>query len=269
MCHLESGIIRKHRIDLAPKGSYSHSKLLDSLGIDDTYENAARVFVRAELTPPNNDITADIKDWKFVVDQDIAPDWFDEDRGRYEKEFREAVKEWVEKNFTIFAGVSWTAIKEDEKGTYYLLDDSLFTSQFGNNNNYNISDVRRKLNNHELAKKLKEELGDRLVPITMDLKALDGEDEYGFVEGDILSLMNLDLYRECKKRITRLNNWWWLTTPCSTPNGCSSDNVCFVNGGDAVLYGWYDGCRSVRPFFILKSSIFVSCSNLQRSQYKR
>lgn len=254
MCKFKSGIIRKHRIDLAPKGNESHSSLLNSLKIEDTYDNATKVFVRAELIPHKDDITSDIKEWKFVVDQDITPDWFNEDPGRYEKEFREAVAKWFKENMIIFAGVSWTAIKEDEKGTYYLLDNALPSFKFGKDNNYSTSTVRKDLNNSKLAKKLKEELGDRLIPITMDLTSLHGEDEYGIVEGDILSLMNLDLYRECKKRIPKVDNWYWLSTPWSTPNGYGSGDVCYVCPNGGVSCDWYFHGRDIRPFFILKSS---------------
>ena len=82
MCKFKSGIIRKQRIDLASKGNESHSDLLQKLGIVDNYDNAAKVFVRAELTPPNGNIGADIKEWEFIVEQDITPEGFDDDRGR-------------------------------------------------------------------------------------------------------------------------------------------------------------------------------------------
>ena len=37
--------------------------------------------------------------WKFIVDQDVTPDWFDKDE--YEKLFREAVCEWWKKHVLV------------------------------------------------------------------------------------------------------------------------------------------------------------------------
>ena len=111
----------------------------------------------------------------------------------------------------------------------------------------------------ELAKDLRKEFGDRLVPIALDLLSLDGLDDYGIVEGDILAIPTLDLYRECRKSIPKSDNWWWLATPDSTPSGTGASFIRCVNSGGDVDYcvcGW--DVRGVRPFCIIKSSIFVS-----------
>lgn len=92
-------------------------------------------------------------------------------------------------------GRTWTPIKSAEKGTYYLLDGFLEYSMFGNTNNYAESDIRKKLTDSDLAKELKKEFGNRLVPITLNLLSLDGLDDYGVIEGDILAIPTLDLYR--------------------------------------------------------------------------
>lgn len=264
MCQFKSGIILKNKVVLAPEGNESHSDLLESLGIKDNHMNAIKTFVRAELIPKDDNKYTDISEWKYRVDQDIVPDWYEEDPERYEEEFRDAVaeymKEYIEKrNIVSICGYGWTAIKEDENGTYYLMDGSLKKSEFGETNNYADSYIRKNLNESNLAKELKEKFGDDLVPIETDLLSLDGLDDYGKVSGDILAIPTIDLYRECRKNISKLDSWWWLATPDSTPSGCSSGSVqCVYSGGD-VDCGWCGGSRAVRPFFILKSSIFVSC----------
>ena len=86
MCRFKSGIITKNGVTLAPMYNDSHSRLLESMGIKDNHINAMKVFVRAELSPPNNDKTIDVSEWKYVVDQDIVPDWYEEDSKRYEDE---------------------------------------------------------------------------------------------------------------------------------------------------------------------------------------
>ena len=94
MCRFKSGIIFKTRCVVAPEENDSHSDLLHELNIEDTYTNASRVFVRAELVPANNEWWTDPDGWEFVVDQDVTPDWYDTDPGKYEEEFRQAVKAW-------------------------------------------------------------------------------------------------------------------------------------------------------------------------------
>ena len=98
MCKLKSAIILKDRIFMPDYDS--HSKMLDELGITDDYFNASKVFVRAELVPENEDVFSDIDGWKFEVDQDITPDWFD--KKDCTERMRKAVKEWA--NTHIFIG---------------------------------------------------------------------------------------------------------------------------------------------------------------------
>ena len=250
MCKFKSGVVLRNKVVLAPLGNESHSNLLESLNIEDNSMNAMKTFVRVELIPPNGNKAADVDKWRYVVDQDITPDWYDADPGRYEAEFRSTVKEWIKENFVVMAGQLWTPIKTDEKGTYYLMFGNLGDSRFGtSNNNYANSIVRQKLAESELLQQLKKEYGNRLVPITTDLLSLDGLDDYGKVEGDLLAIPTIDLYRECRKKIPNLDKWWWLATPDSTPSGCGSDNVHYVNSNGNVNYNWYNNCKAVRPFW--------------------
>lgn len=254
MCKFKSGIILKNRVVLAPEGNDSHSDLLESLGIEDTHFNASKTFVRAELVPPDGNKAVDIGEWEYIVDQDITPDWYDNDPGRYEADFRAAVKEYLKDKFVVMCGRTWIPIKSDEKGTYYLLDVPNEKCAFGKNNNYALSDVRERLANSDLAKKLIREFGDRLVPITLDLLSLDGLDDYGVVEGDVLAIPTLDLYRECRKSIPKSNSRWWLATPDSTPSGTGASfirYVCSDGGVGCGDCGWNDW--GVRPFCIIKS----------------
>lgn len=254
MCQFKSGIILKNRIVLAPEGNESHSDLLESMGIKDNRMNATKKFVRAELIPPNGNKAIDISLWKYNVDQDIVPDWYEEDPKKYEQDFRNEVAEYLKGRIKVICGYVWTPIKTDEKGTYYLMDGCLEEeSEFGENNNYAESYIRNNLNNSELAARLKNDFGDRLMPITTNLLSLDGLDDYGTVEGDILAIPTIDLYRECRKNIPKSDSWWWLATPDSTPSGCGSGCVRLVYSCGRLRYGGHDFGRAVRPFFILKS----------------
>lgn len=253
MCKFKSGIITKKGVTLAPIYNDSHTSLLKTMNIEDTRENAMRVFVRAELIPPNNDKTVEVSKWEFKVDQDIVPDWFENDPTRYEEEMRKSVEEWMKEYFSTICGKSCVKIKEDEKGTYYMLADILFNTKFGKDNNYATSEVREKILNSNFAKELQKEYGERLVPITTNLLSYDGFDDYRVVEGDILALRTFDLNRECRKNIPNANDREWLATPHSTPTGCSSGSVRYVDSDGFVFCNWCSYVRGVRPFFILKS----------------
>lgn len=253
MCNFKSGLIFKNRVVLAPENNESHSNLLESLGIKDTRENAMRMFIRAELIPKDGNKALPVDKWTFKVDQDITPDWYDEDPKRYETDFRNAVREYMKNRILVICGYPWTPIKRDGNRIYYLMDGTITHLEFGKNNNYAESNVREYLNKGDLAEKLRKEFGDKLVPITTDMLSLDGLDDYGKVEGDILAIPTLDLYRECRKNIPKVDNWWWLATPNSTPSGYGSGDVLCVNSGGFVGYDWYDCCKAVRPFFILES----------------
>lgn len=255
MCKFKSGIITKNGVTLAPMYSDSHSSLLESMGIEDNPLNAMRVFVRAELIPLNGDKAADIKSWIYKVDQDITPDWYQKDPERYEEEMREAVADWMKKYFILICGKTCVKIKEDEKGSYYMLADALFDSKFGNDNNYFTSDIRKKLQECDFVNVLRKRYGDKLVPINTNLLSLDGLDDYGSVDGDILAIPTLDLYRECRKNIPNDDNWWWLATPNSTPSNCSFTFSQYVNTDGRVGSDQCCFAGGVRPFFILKSFI--------------
>ena len=101
MCRFKSGLILKNRCVVAEGENDSHSDLLESLGIEDNTENAMRVFVRVELLPPNEEWWTDPDTWKENVDQDILPEWFENDKEKYFDEFRKAVKEWWKEHVRI------------------------------------------------------------------------------------------------------------------------------------------------------------------------
>lgn len=99
MCQFKSGIILKDRAVVAPGGNDSHTNLLEFLGIEDNDDTGLTVnFVRVELVEKNRQWWINPEEhpekWKFIVDQDIVPDWFKEDQEKYENMFRDAVCKW-------------------------------------------------------------------------------------------------------------------------------------------------------------------------------
>src|SRR5574344_1530530 len=115
MCRFKSGIILKNKNVIAQGENNSHSDLLEELKIEDTVENAMRVFVRAELIPTNNEWWTNVDTWEFNVDQDIVPDWFETDKKNYEQLFREDVKTWCNEHVLVDKKI------EELSNGYYML----------------------------------------------------------------------------------------------------------------------------------------------------
>lgn len=255
MCQFKSGIILKNKVVLAQEGNESHSDLLESLGIEDTHMNATKTFVRAELIPKNNDKMTDVKEWRYKVDQDIVPDWYEKDPERYEQEFRDAIEKYMEewkKKFKLICGYYWTSVS-DGNLTYYFMNGILKKSEFGKTNNYADSYVRNDFINSELAEELKKEFGNKLVPISLDLTSVDGFKDYGVVEGDILAIPNIQLLMKFGESIPLIDNWYWLANPNQTPSRKDAHYVRCVHSDGRVYYRDHGCDGGVRPFFILQS----------------
>ena len=85
---------------------------------------------------------------------------------------------------------------------------------------------------------------------------MDGFDDYGCTM-DKVAIRTFDEYRKYSMGIGLVESEW-LATPVQTPSRNGSGNVGYVDSRGGVDWGWYDFCEGVRPFFFLKSSIFVS-----------
>lgn len=255
MCKFKSGIILKNKIELAPQDNESHSDLLDLLGIADTRFNASKVFVRAELTPPDGDIVVPIEKWNYNVDQDITPDWYDEDSTRYENEFRAAVDDWIKENLNFKKEFrkAWTVF-EDNGLEYHVLYGTLFNSEFGDTNDYRESFIRKKLDESELKSQIEDTYKERIVPVSVNLTSMNGFKEYGKVS-DTLGIFDIPFLMKYGENIPLIEKEVWTATPNQTKKRRDTHYVQVVYSRGYV--DCYD-CRwdvyGVRPFFILKSS---------------
>lgn len=151
-------------------------------------------------------------------------------------------------------------VLEQSGDTTALIRKNLhYTSEkFGTNNNYDGSNVDAICN--KFAEEITAVVGEEnLVLHTVDLTSDDGLKDYGKIQRRA-SLLTADLYRRYVDILDKykLDDWWWLSTPFSTKQHdndlwvkCVSPSGCI----DGLLYGLDYG---VRPFCILKSTIFVS-----------
>src|SRR6056297_504318 len=71
------------------KVSDSHSDIIEELGIADNHEN----IVRLEISPDDSNYLRPFSEWTFKVDQDMIPDWFDQEKA--ERKARAKLKFWA------------------------------------------------------------------------------------------------------------------------------------------------------------------------------
>lgn len=157
-------------------------------------------------------------------------------------------------------GYEFLVLEQLEDSTVVICKDLIGnTTEFGENNNYDGSYVDDICNSFSEA--IADAAGeDNLVSHTVDLTSDDGLKDYGTVERRV-SLLTAEQYRKYVSILDKCNprKWWWLATPFSTP--AHDHDTCakcvspsgLVNGVGCISVNF-----GVRPFCILKSSIFVS-----------
>lgn len=154
-------------------------------------------------------------------------------------------------------GDEWILLYYLSNGDAAILSKNKVTEmKFGNNNNYNGCDVDKYLCNTYLKELERKFSKDNIVEHEVNLLSLDGENDYGVIKRKV-SIPTIDIYRYNKKAIKKyIDTWFWLATPNSTSSGYGSDNVQCVSSGGRVFCSWCGWSGAIRPFVILKDSVF-------------
>lgn len=129
---------------------------------------------------------------------------------------------------------------------------------FGPNNNYNESDAAQCCSS--FAAEIADNIGAENILIhTVDLTSDDGLKDYGMVECKA-SLLTADRYRRYVEILDKfpIKACWWLATAYSTPRHDDAAWIKCVSPSGYFGHGRCFNGHGVRPFCILKSSIFVS-----------
>ena len=131
--------------------------------------------------------------------------------------------------------------------------------RFGDNNNYNGSNVDNKCN--EIAKTIENIVGEEnLCEHGVDLTANNGMKCYGEITRKV-SLLTAERVRRYAEILMKhqLDEWYWLATASGTKKwGTDNYVLCVAPSGFINYYDCCDCNFGLRPFCILKSSIFVS-----------
>ena len=143
--------------------------------------------------------------------------------------------------------------------TAVIRKNILTMRRFGRSNNFDGSDADKAC--RDFADEIADIIGaENIVEHTVDLTSDDGLKDYGTMKSNC-SLLTAEQYRRYVDILDKHkpNRWWWLATPFSTKRHdddtwvkCVSPSGCISN----YYFDYYD--YGVRPFCILKSTIFVS-----------
>lgn len=155
------------------------------------------------------------------------------------------------------AELTWKILDKTDKGIVCLAERIKDSFNFGLNNDWKESSLRKYLNK-DFYENLVDEIGeDHVVTFERDLISLDGQKEYGKCE-DKVSIISFDEYRKYRELIPNAEYWWWTLTPDSTKcNGDTSWIRIVSPSGDFNVNGC-NGSRGVRPLCIFSSSLFES-----------
>ena len=201
MCKLKSAIILKNRV-FVPEYD-SHTEMLKELGIKDDYLNASKKFVRVELSPADGDVFSDIDTWKLRVDQDIIPEWYDEDI--YKPHVVEAVKEWAKDHIHI--GVDGLKIAT---GINHYIKDCKYIQICGSATVKYICDSATVKNIYDSAT-VKNICGSATVENAKGISVIIGS-KYGWNKKETLILAGKATFKDCQTRTIYQSGDWKLVS---------------------------------------------------------
>lgn len=131
------------------------------------------------------------------------------------------------------------------------------TMEFGDTNNWAKGKIRKYLNG-DYVQVIQREFGNgNIVAFERDLISLDGYNDYATCV-DKVSVMNVMEYVKYHKYVGNCDFRYVLITPDSTPSGYGANHVRYILNDGTVGCSRCDINFGVRPFFVLKSSTFVS-----------
>ena len=162
------------------------------------------------------------------------------------------------------AGIEFIKMREKDGAVEVYARRAVFDSSFGTNNNYAESRIKERLE-REILPLIEREIGaENIIEQELDLRSITGSDAYG-VHKCRIALPTFDYIRDNYKMIyddaqkIKYREWAWTATPNSTTEFRETDLVVCVSPlGNIINHfsGYFNS--GVRPFLILKSSIFVS-----------
>lgn len=153
----------------------------------------------------------------------------------------------------------FVVLDHDDSGTLIISKDFMEENvKFGDNTDFNGSNVQRVLY-EDILPKIEEVVGaENILPQTVKLTTVDNQNVYEDVTGRI-RLLTFDEARKYNLLIVNedLDDYWWLMTPWTSRDRFEYP-VAVVSPGGSINSRRFSGSDGVRPVLYLKSNIFVS-----------
>lgn len=153
----------------------------------------------------------------------------------------------------------FVVLDHDEGGTLVISKDFMEEDvKFGDNTDFNGSNVQRVLY-EDILPKIEEVVGkDSILSQTVKLTTVDNQDVYKDATGRI-RLLTFDEARKYNPLIVNedLDDYWWLMTPWTSRDRLEYPVTVVLPGGSFYCRNFHDS-YGVRPVLYLKSNIFVS-----------
>lgn len=171
-----------------------------------------------------------------------------------------------------YGGIQWVKLDDNaapsgEAASLVLALESVFERAFGEENNWAECSLREELNGDFLKALIAEGVEESaFVPMTVDLTAEDGLDDYGTTT-DRIALVSCNQYRKYRRLIPNVDSWWWTVTAFSCESNGYSYRVRYVNSGGTLGNDYaYSGFGGVRPLCNLRSEILVSIEGAEDAE---
>ena len=125
MCRPASMIVTKTKVLWSEKTD-SHEDIIEEFSLKEKNVRNEVNFVRVEICPPDGDLTLPKKQWKYQIDQDLIPNWYDAEEA--EKAVRLALPDWIKR-------------KVLKKGEHIIKDRQVYAYDNSTVNAYNNSSI--------------------------------------------------------------------------------------------------------------------------------
>ena len=150
----------------------------------------------------------------------------------------------------------YVVLGHGEDTTAIITKDFTKVMEFGENNDYRCSNVRKYCND-EFYKELVAVVGkENIVKHKVNLMADDGTGK-GTLCKDNVSILTTELYRRYREFLPAYGDWWWTATPFNLDNEDYVSSICYVGSNGTIGAYGSDYISGVRPFCILNSSILL------------
>ncbi len=97
MCNPASFVVMKQgkslKVFWSDDTSESHEDIIEHFKLNEKNVRDEITLVRVEITPPGNNFAVPLKKWRYQLDQDLRPEWYDEKE--VERAARKELKEWL------------------------------------------------------------------------------------------------------------------------------------------------------------------------------